>query len=125
MGLRMQEGLVKCEPVLLEPIVHMILSIPTDFTSKVLRLVSGRRGQVLGYDAKADWQNWDEVTCLLPQAEMHDLIVELRSLTMGVGVFHWQPDHSQEVPDKLSQQVLSKVANGDANGSSNGRSRDR
>ncbi|MGV0024787.1 elongation factor G [Phormidesmis priestleyi] len=123
--LAMQEGLIKCEPVLLEPIVRMILSIPTDFTSKVLRLVSGRRGQVLGYDAKADWQGWDEVTCLLPQAEMHDLIVELRSLTMGVGSFHWEPDHLQEVPDKLAERVLSKMSNENENGKDNGRSHSR
>ena len=121
--LAMQDGLVKCEPVLLEPIVRITLSIPTDFTSKVLRLVSGRRGQILGYDAKADWQGWDEVLALLPQAEMHDLIVELRSLTMGVGYFHWEDDHLQEVPDKLAERVLHSSINGSGNGNHNGKSR--
>lgn len=108
--LAMQEGLVKCEPVLLEPIVCITLSVPTEFTSKGLRLVSGRRGQVLSYDAKAGWHGWDEVTALLPQAEMHDLIVELRSLTQGIGSFQWKPDHLQEVPDKLAERVLAASA---------------
>ncbi|MGG6296563.1 elongation factor G [Leptolyngbya sp. AN02str] len=104
--LAMQEGMSLCEPQLLEPIVALTISVPSDFTSKVLRLVSGRRGQVLGYDAKPSWHGWDEVQVHLPQAEMHDLIVELRSLTMGVGSFRWQFDHLQEVPDKVAERVL-------------------
>jgi elongation factor G len=112
----MQEGLIRCEPVLLEPIVRITVSVPSDFTSKVLRIASGRRGQVLGYDAKADWTGWDEVTALLPQAEMHDLIVELRSQTLGVGFFQWESDHLQEVPDKLAERVLATT--GHTNGNS-------
>jgi elongation factor G len=112
----MQEGMVKCEPVLLEPIVKATISIPTDFTSKVLRLTSGRRGQVLGYDAKTDWTGWDEVIALIPQSEMHDLIVELRSQTLGVGFFQWEFDHLQEVPDKLAERVLTTTGNHSGNG---------
>lgn len=108
----MQEGLIKCEPILLEPILSITISVPTDFTSKVLRLVSGRRGQILGYDAKAGWVGWDEVQAQIPQAEMHDMIVELRSLTMGVGNFEWQYDHLQEVPDKLAERILAKTDKG-------------
>lgn len=115
----MQEGMVKCEPVLLEPIVRATISIPTDFTSKVLRLTSGRRGQVLGYDAKAAWTGWDEVVALIPQAEMHDLIVELRSQTLGVGFFQWEFDHLQEVPDKLAERVL--ITTGHSSGNGNGK----
>ncbi|HEY9616089.1 MAG TPA: elongation factor G [Microcoleaceae cyanobacterium] len=114
--LAMQEGMAKCEPTLLEPILNVTISVPTDFTSKVLRLVSGRRGQILGYDAKADWTGWDEVVAHIPQAEMHDLIVELRSLTMGVGFFHWTYDHLQEVPDKLAERVLATTSHGNGNG---------
>jgi elongation factor G len=110
--LAMQEGMTKCEPVLLEPIAAVSISIPTEFTSKVLRIISGRRGQILGYDAKNGWAGWDEVSAYLPQAEMHDLIVELRSLTMGVGYFNWQHDHLQEVPDKLAERVCVKNGNG-------------
>ncbi|MBD2088541.1 elongation factor G [Microcoleus sp. FACHB-1515] len=104
--LAMQEGMRQCEPTLLEPIASIAISVPNEFTSKVLRLINGRRGQVLGYDAKPNWRGWDEVSAHLPQAEMHDLIVELRSLTMGVGSFRWQFDHLQEVPDKVMERLL-------------------
>jgi len=104
----MQEGLPLCNPVLLEPVVLIEVSTPSEFTAKVLRLVSGRRGQILGYAAQPNWTGWDQVSAYLPQAEMHDLIVELRSLTFGVGSFHWQPDHLQEVPEKVAKQVLAQ-----------------
>jgi elongation factor G len=70
--------------------------------------VNGHRGQVLGYEAKANWRGWDEVQAHLPQAEMQTLIVELRSLTMGVGTFRWQFDHLQEVPEKVAEKLLAE-----------------
>jgi elongation factor G len=104
--LAMQSGMPNCQPVLLEPIERIVISTPTAFTSSVLRLITNRRGQVLGYEGKEGWQGWDEVSAYLPMAEMHGLITELRSLTQGVGFFHWQEDHLQEVPDKIAERVL-------------------
>lgn len=104
----MQSGMPAAQPTLLEPILLVSVSVPTDFTAAVLRIVSGRRGQILGYDAKAHWLGWDEVSVYLPQAEMQDLIAELRSQTVGVGFFQWRQDHLQEVPDKLADRVLAR-----------------
>lgn len=106
--LAMTEGIAKCQPVLLEPILAVTVNTPSEFTAKVLQLVSGDRGQILGYEARSDWNGWDQVTAYLPQAEMHNFIIELRSLTLGVGTFTWQYDHLQEVPEKLTQQVLNQ-----------------
>lgn len=104
--LAMQEGMSRCEPTLLEPILVVTIAVPNDFTAGVLRLVSGHRGQILGYEAKKGWKNWDDISAYLPQAEMQNLIVELRSLTLGVGTFTWQYDHLQIVPEKLAEQIL-------------------
>ena len=101
-----QEALPKCEPILLEPINLVEISVPNAFTARVQRLVSGRRGQILGYDAKPDWPGWDVVSANLPQSELHDLIVELRSLTMGVGSFAHRFDHMQELTGKPAEKVL-------------------
>lgn len=108
----MTEGMPKCNPQLLEPIVQIKVSAPTDYTSKVLQLITGRRGQILGYEAIHDWNGWDQITSYLPQAEMHDFIIELRSLTMGVGFFEWEYDHLQEVPEKIATSVLANFSNG-------------
>ncbi|MFN4087893.1 MAG: elongation factor G [Alphaproteobacteria bacterium] len=104
--LAMVEGMPKCQPVLLEPILKVTVHVPNDYTSNVQRLLSGRRGQLLGYDARQGWPGWDSVAAFLPQSEMHDLIVELRSLTMGVGSFDWSFDHLQELTGRLADDVV-------------------
>ncbi len=104
--LGMSEAMPKCEPVLLEPICHVDISVPNAFTSRVQRLISGRRGQILGYDAKAGWDGWDLVSAQLPQSELHDLIVELRSSTLGVGTYSSRFDHLQELTGKLAEKVI-------------------
>jgi elongation factor G len=108
----MQEGLPQCEPVLLEPVDAVEISVPNSFTSNVLRLISTHRGQILGYEAKAGWQGWDMVSAYIPEAEMQNLILELRSLSMGVGTFKWKYDHLDPVPDALRDRVLAKTSDG-------------
>jgi elongation factor G len=105
-----QEALPKCDPFLLEPIDSVDVSVPNAFTARVQRLVSGRRGQILGFDAKEDWPNWDVVRAYLPQSELHDLIVELRSLTLGVGSFAHRFDHMQELTGKPAEKVIASRA---------------
>ena len=104
--LGMREGMPKCEPTLLEPIFQVEISVPNEFTSKLQRLVSGRRGQMLGFDAKPGWVGWDEVSVQLPQAEMHDMINELRSITLGVGNFRWEFHHLQELTGRSADLVV-------------------
>ncbi len=106
----MREGMAECQPVLLEPICEVEIALPRDFTSNVQRLVSGRRGQILGFDAKDGWDGWDEVKVLMPQSEMHDLIIELRSLTQGLGTYRWHFDHLQELVGKEAEQVVAERA---------------
>lgn len=116
--LAMQTGIPQAEPTLLEPILRVDVTTPSEFTSKVLQLLSGRRGQILGYEGRNDWQGWDNISAYLPQAEMQNFIVELRSLTLGVGSFHWEYDHLQEVPEKLAERVIQSNGNG---GNGNGK----
>ena len=106
--LAMREGMPKCQPVLLEPIFNVKISVPSEFIARVQRIASGRRGQILGYEPRPDWPGWDEVTVLLPQSEMHGLIVELRSSTLGVGTFAWTFDHLQELSGKLADEVVAQ-----------------
>ncbi len=102
----MREAMPNAGPVLLEPIMMVTVSVPNEFTSKVQRLVSGRRGQILGFDAKAGWKNWDEVQARMPASEMHDLVIELRSMTLGVGSYRTEFDHLQELSGKLADDVV-------------------
>ncbi|MBT4940032.1 MAG: elongation factor G, partial [Rhodospirillaceae bacterium] len=105
-SLAMREGMPKCKPVLLEPIFQINISAPQAFTSKVQRLISGRRGQILGFEPKLGWKGWDEVSAHLPESETLDLINELRSLTQGTASYEWQFDRLQEFTGKEADQVV-------------------
>ncbi len=101
------EGVPKCDPVLLEPILELRIAVPNEFTAKAQRLVTTRRaGQILGFDGRDGWNGWDVVSAYIPQAEMNDVIVELRSLTMGVGTFSWSFHHLQELQGKEAERVV-------------------
>ena len=105
-GLAIREGLPKCSPVLLEPIFQVAISAPSDFTSRVQRLVTGRRGHILGFEPKDGWAGWDSVTAHLPESETLDLINELRSLTQGTASFEWRFDRLQEFTGREADQVV-------------------
>jgi elongation factor G len=103
----MTEAAPVCHPVLLEPICEVRIAVPSEFTPKAQRLVTGRRGgQVLGFDARPGWTGWDIVSAYIPQAEMGDVVVELRSLTMGVGSFTWAFHHLQELIGRDADKVV-------------------
>ncbi|BAZ06767.1 elongation factor G [Calothrix sp. NIES-3974] len=112
--LAMQAGMGQCQPTLLEPILRIQVSTPNEFTSRVLQILTGNRGQILGYESIHDWPGWDCVIAYLPQAEMQHFIIELRSQTLGVGTFEWEFDHLQEVPEKICNSILT---NNGGNGS--------
>ena len=102
----MSEGMPKCDPVLLEPIFAVEIAVPSEYTSKAQRIINTGAGRILGYTGKEGWKGWDAVAAYLPQAEMGDLIVELRSLTMGVGTFSWKFDHLQELNGREASKVV-------------------
>jgi elongation factor G len=106
----MQTGLPDCEPTLLEPINTVDISVPNAFTANVLKMISGRRGQILGYTPKEEWQGWDVVSAYIPASELQTMILELRSLTLGVGFFRWTYDHLNPVPDHLRDRILADQA---------------
>jgi elongation factor G len=100
------EALPKADPVLLEPIDHVTISVPNEYTAAAQRLLTGRRGQILGYAERAGWPGWDDVEALVPQAELHDLIIELRSITMGLGSYRRRFDHLAEVHGRVAQAAM-------------------
>ncbi|MCB1503667.1 MAG: elongation factor G [Hyphomicrobiaceae bacterium] len=104
----MSDGMPKCSPVLLEPVMAVEIQIPTEATARINGIIPQRRGQILGFDAREGWPGWDVVQAHIPQAEMEDLIVELRSLTAGVGTFTASFDHLAELTGKLADHVLAQ-----------------
>ena len=104
--LAMKDGLPQCAPVLLEPICKVTLSVPSEFTANAQGIITKRRGQILGFSPKEGWDGWDEVGAFMPQSELHDLIIELRSLSQGVGTFEWEFDHLNELAGREANIVI-------------------
>jgi elongation factor G len=100
------EGLPQCQPVLLEPIDLVEIVCPNDATAKINALMSGRRGQILGFDTREGWEGWDVVRARMPEAEIGDLIVEIRSATAGAGTFTFKFDHMAELTGRTADQIV-------------------
>jgi elongation factor G len=100
------EALPQCHPVLLEPIHEVEIVCPNDATAKINAILSGRRGQILGFDTREGWPGWDSVRAQLPESEIGDLIVEVRSATAGVGTFTFKFDHMAELTGRTADQIV-------------------
>lgn len=102
----LDEALAKARPVLLEPILSVTIYVPSEGLARASALVSARRGQILGFEAREGWVGWEALRALIPEAEIGDLIVELRSATSGVGAFETKFDHLAELAGKAADQVI-------------------
>ncbi len=101
------EGLPQCNPVLLEPIHLVEIVCPSEATAKMNAILSGRRGQILGFDTREGWEGWDTVRAQMAEAEIGDLIIEVRSATAGVGSFTFKFDHMAELTGRTADQIIS------------------
>jgi len=102
----MSEALPTCNPVLLEPVMRVSVMVPSEFAGQINSLISGRRGKILGFDAREGWPGWETIEAHMPQSEMRDMIVELRSITLGSGTYISAFDHLSELTGRLATQVL-------------------
>jgi len=100
------EALPQCQPVLLEPIHMVEISCPSEASTKINAILSGRRGQILGFDTREGWEGWDIVRAMMPESEIGDLIIEIRSATAGVGSFTFKFDHMAELTGKPAEQIV-------------------
>jgi elongation factor G len=100
------DALPQCQPVLLEPIHAVEILCPSEATAKINAIMSGRRGQILGFDTRDGWSGWDTVRALMPEVEIGDLIVEVRSATAGVGSFTFKFDHMAELTGRTADQIV-------------------
>ncbi|MEN3379408.1 MAG: elongation factor, partial [Hyphomicrobiales bacterium] len=99
-------ALPQAQPVLLEPIHLVEIVCPTDATAKINAIMSGRRGQILGFDTREGWVGWDVVKAMMPETEIGDLIIEIRSATSGAGSFTAKFDHMAELTGRTADQIV-------------------
>lgn len=90
------EAVTSARPVLLQPIMKVEIHVPSTFTGALVPLISGMKGQVLGFDAHPDAAGWDVFNTMLPMASLDDLANALASNTRGTAWYEAEFDHYQE-----------------------------
>ncbi|MCC0027459.1 MAG: elongation factor G [Zhengella sp.] len=107
--LAMREAMPKASPVLLEPVMKVRIFTPSDATAKITAIIPQRRGQILGYDGRPDWEGWDVVEAMMPRSGLTGLIIELRSLTAGVASYEAEFDHMAELTGRAADEALASI----------------
>jgi elongation factor G len=105
-GMGVREALPKCNPVVLEPIAHVQVIVPTSHTSTVIQQLTGKRGQILGMNP-GERVGFDVVEAYVPAVELSRYITELRTGTQGLGTYSWRHERYDPVP---GNRVIPKAA---------------
>jgi elongation factor G len=108
-SMAMRDGLPKCNPVLLEPIVYLEALVPEDSAAAILGGLTAKRGQVLSFEP-AEQRGFQRVLAYAPQAELGNYITELRTATQGLGSYTWRHERFDPAPPKVSQSVREAVS---------------
>lgn len=98
-----KKGFMQCNPILLEPIMEMEVSVPEECQGDIIGDLNSRRGRVLGMDPRGKIQ---VIRAHVPMSEMLDYDHSLKSITSGRGSFTMQMDHYEELPAHLAEKVV-------------------
>ena len=104
-SLAFQQGMEQARPTLLEPIMHVDISAPSEYVGDIMGDLNSRRGRVEGVDAEEDTQT---IRARVPLAEMLTYGSTLRSITQGRGSFHMEYSHYEEVPRNLQEKIITE-----------------
>ena len=101
-----KKAFMEAKPILLEPIVKLTITVPDELMGDVIGDINGRRGKVLGVEAKSKYQI---ITALVPMAEVTTYASDLTSLTGGKASFTQEFSHYEEVPAQLAEKIIEQA----------------
>jgi elongation factor G len=104
-SMAVKDAVGKADPVVLEPMMRVEVTMPEQFMGDVIGDLNSRRGQVEGMDSRGSTQ---VVQAFVPLAEMFGYATELRSMTQGRASYSMELSHYAEVPGNLAQELLAK-----------------
>ena len=99
----LKRGLSEGQPVLLEPIMNLNITVPEMYTGDIASDLNTKRGRILGMNPS---EGINVIEAQVPYAELLRYAIDLRSMTQGRGNFVMEFDHYEEVPAHLSQKVI-------------------
>ena len=98
-----KEGCRQAKAVILEPIMRVEISVPTEYMGDVIGDVNSRRGKIEGME---EIQGMEEIHAFIPLSEMFGYATDLRSKTQGRGNYSMEPSHYEEVPKSVHEQIV-------------------
>jgi elongation factor G len=98
-----KKGLSQGQPVLVEPIVNMTITVPDSFTGDIISDLNSRRARVLGMTPQS---GTNVIKAQAPLAEIQRYAITLRSITQGRGIFTTESRHYEEVPAQIAQKII-------------------
>jgi len=101
--LAFRKGFMEAKPVILEPIMKVVVTIPDDYTGAIMGDMNKRRGRVLGTETVG---KKNAITAEAPHAEMQKYSTDLRSMTQGRGSFTMAFERYDEAPSDIQQKVI-------------------
>ncbi|MBR6408580.1 MAG: elongation factor G [Clostridia bacterium] len=98
-----KEAMKKADPVLLEPVMKVVVTVPEEYMGDVIGDLNSRRGQIQGMEALPGGQ---QISAIVPLSEMFGYATDLRSKTQGRGQYAMEPSHYVEVPKSVSEKII-------------------
>ena len=99
-----KEACRKADPVLQEPIMKVVVTVPEEYMGDVIGDINSRRGTIQGMEAAFGAQ---QINAFVPLSEMFGYATDLRSKTQGRGQYVMEPSHYTEVPKSIAEQIIS------------------
>ncbi len=107
-SLALKEAKNKCKPVILEPIMKVDIVVPEEYFGNVMGDITSRRGKPLSQESRG---NSIKFSAMVPLSEMFGYATSIRSNTQGRGTFQMVPDHYEEVPKSIAEEIIKKSGN--------------
>jgi elongation factor G len=100
-----KKGLSQGQPILLEPIMNMQVTVPQDFTGDIIADLNTKRARVQGMNPEG---GVNVIEAQVPLAEILRYVIDLRSITQGRGSYKIEFSHYEEVPAHLTQKIIAE-----------------
>ncbi|MBR2760061.1 MAG: elongation factor G [Solobacterium sp.] len=104
-SLALKEAAKKCQPVILEPVMRVDVTAPSEYLGSVMGDIVKRRGQIRQQEETG---NAIKIESFIPLSEMFGYVTDLRSFTQGRGTYVMQTDHYEEVPKNIAKEIIEK-----------------
>ncbi|MFA5479314.1 MAG: elongation factor G [Candidatus Muiribacteriota bacterium] len=102
-----KDGMVKADPVILEPIMEVEVVVPDDYMGDIMGDLNGRRGRIMGTEAYK--KGFQKIRATVPEADMYKYINDLRSMTQGQGTYTMKFSHYEETPHNVQEKVVDEA----------------